>query len=1136
MAGLPVDVACLEMYEVNVMRWIAGWTRHWMYLALVVALIAVQAGVSTPVARAVSADLVISQVYGGGGNSGAPYTNDFVEIFNRGTTTVSLNGLSIQYASATGTGNFGSNPIVLLSGSLAPGQYYLVQLAGGATGSPLPTPDATGSINASASAGKFALVNSTSGLACNGGSTPCSPAQLALIIDLVGYGSANFFEGAPAPTLSNTTAALRNTNGCVDTDNNASDFSAGSPNPRNTSSPANPCSSPPPPPPMMGNCPDVPNVTLIHQIQGTTDTSPCAGEEVLVAGVVVGDFEGPSPNLRGFYVQEEATDSDSDPLTSEGIFVFNGNNNNVALGNLVQVRGTVSEFQGQTQISATQITVIGDGTVDPTDVVMPFPAADYLERFEGMLVRFPMKLVVTEHFQLGRFGQVVMSAEDRLYQPTSLFPPGPLANALQAANNLNRIIVDDNLQNQNPDPILFGRGGNPLSATNTLRGGDSVTGLVGVMTYTWAGNAASGNAYRVRPVGDLSDLTPGGGVPVFVAENPRPTAPPAVGGSITVVGMNLLNYFNTFSGCTNGLTGGPTDCRGAENATEFTRQTAKTVAAIVALNPAVLGVIEVENDGYGPASAIADLVNRLNSATAPGTYAFIDVDAATGQVDALGNDAIKVGIIYQPALVTPVGQTAALNTPAFITGGDSAPRNRAALAQAFEVNASGARFVVSVNHFKSKGSPCDVPDAGDGQGNCNIVRTNAANTLAAWLASDPTGINDPDVLIIGDLNSYAKEDPIRALEVQGYENLIERFGGPNAYSYVFNGQWGYLDYALANASLAPQVSGVAEWHVNADEPLVLDYNTNFKSAGQISSLYAPDFYRNSDHDPVIVGLDLDGVPPTTTATVSGPTNPLCPADCYAGSATVTLTATDDRSGVVEIAYQINGGGFQPYTGPFTFSSDGTYTVEFFARDGAGNVEPTQTLVVKVSSFPALSPLDTFNRAPGRLGRNWGGATQSDQYRIENNAVTVEKGGLAWWRPTVFGPDQEAYLRLTNINPAGQHHTLVLKVNGNQGQNGAILVSYDALNQQVVVEALVRGQGFLTVATFPAVMQAGDTLGARARADGTVEVFVRCESIGLADTRPVAGNRYVGTGGRIGVWFHNTAGAAFDDFGGGDLTP
>jgi len=228
--------------------------------------------------------------------------------------------------------------------------------------------------------------------------------------------------------------------------------------------------------------------------------------------------------------------------------------------------------------------------------------------------------------------------------------------------------------------------------------------------------------------------------------------------------------------------------------------------------------------------------------------------------------------------------------------------------------------------------------------------------LAAWLATDPTGVNDPDVLIIGDLNSYAKEDPIRALETQGYENLIERFVGANAYSYVFNGQWGYLDYALATASLSAQVTGVAEWHINADEPPILDYNTNFKSPGQISSLYAPDFYRTSDHDPVIVGLDLDGTPPTTIATVSGTTNPLCPSNCYVGSATVALTATDDRSTTVEIAYRVNGGTFQPYSGPLTLSGEGTYTVDFFARDSAGNVEPTQTVTVKVVPFRLHLPL------------------------------------------------------------------------------------------------------------------------------------------------------------------------------------
>lgn len=197
--------------------------------------------------QAVSPNVVISQVYGGAGCSTpgcSTYKNDFVELFNRGTTTVSLSGMSIQYASATGTGNFSSNPIVLLSGTLAPGQYYLVQQAGNANGiNNLPTPDATGTANMAAGGAKVALVNSTTGLACNGGSTPCSPAQLALIVDLVGLDGANFYEGSgPGPTTTTTTSAFRAGNGCTDTDNNATDFTAGAPAPRNTASPFFPCS------------------------------------------------------------------------------------------------------------------------------------------------------------------------------------------------------------------------------------------------------------------------------------------------------------------------------------------------------------------------------------------------------------------------------------------------------------------------------------------------------------------------------------------------------------------------------------------------------------------------------------------------------------------------------------------------------------------------------------------------------------------------------------------------------------------------------------------------------------------------------------------------------------------------------
>ncbi|MCX7791068.1 MAG: ExeM/NucH family extracellular endonuclease, partial [Chloroflexaceae bacterium] len=368
-----------------------------------------------------------------------------------------------------------------------------------------------------------------------------------------------------------------------------------------------------------------------------------------------------------------------------------------------------------------------------------------------------------------------------------------------------------------------------------------------------AGNAASGNAYRLRPINAL-----GGGAPNFVAANPRPDQPVNVGGDLRVAAFNVLNYFNTFgaNACRGGVGGAPTDCRGAENTTEFERQNVKLLQALLRLNADVFGLIEIENDGYGPTSALAELVSRLNAATAPGTYAFIDVDAVTGQTNALGTDAIKVAIIYKPAVVEPVGRTAALNTVGFVNGGDSAPRNRPALAQTFRHRATAEDVTVVVNHFKSKGSPCDAPDANDGAGNCNIVRRNAAQALVAWLAGDPTGTRDADILIIGDLNSYAQEDPIDVLRAAGYTDLARTFIGPDAYSYVFNGQWGTLDYALAAPSALARVSGVSEYHINADEPGVLDYNTNFKSAGQIISLFAANQYRTSDHDPILVGLNL----------------------------------------------------------------------------------------------------------------------------------------------------------------------------------------------------------------------------------------------------------------------------------------
>ena len=204
---------------------------------LLAALLAVGALLVAPLAQGAAANVAISQVFAGGGNAGAPFTNDFVELFNRGSAPMSLSGWTLQYASASST----SWQTTTLTGSIQPGRYYLVQLASAAAvGASLPAPDATGTTNLAATGGKVALVRDDAALAC--GATPGSCSASAVVEDLVGYGSATDFEGADAaPTLSNTTAALRDGGGCTDTNVSSADFTAVPPAPRNASSPAAAC-------------------------------------------------------------------------------------------------------------------------------------------------------------------------------------------------------------------------------------------------------------------------------------------------------------------------------------------------------------------------------------------------------------------------------------------------------------------------------------------------------------------------------------------------------------------------------------------------------------------------------------------------------------------------------------------------------------------------------------------------------------------------------------------------------------------------------------------------------------------------------------------------------------------------------
>ncbi len=632
---------------------------------------------------------------------------------------------------------------------------------------------------------------------------------------------------------------------------------------------------------------------------------------------MVGDFQNNDQpddgNLNGFHLQEEDVDADADAATSEGVFVFAADTD-VAVGDVVRVTAAVTEFvtsggaSSLTQlanVTAVEICASDAPLPTPATVELPVGSRDAFERYEGMRAVFPQDLVVSEYFNYDRFGEIVLAlpfdGQDRLHQPTAVVEPGAAANDLQAQIALRRITLDDGLSVQNPE-VTRHPNGEPFSLTNRFRGGDTVTDAVGVIDDTFG-------LYRIQPTAGAK----------HAVENPRPAAPAAVGGGTTVATFNVLNYFLTLDDGSNDICGPDRnqECRGADTADEFERQRAKILAALDAIDADVFGLIEMENTtGVSP---LADIVAGLNDLDGAETYDYID----TGTI---GTDAIKVGIIFKPAAVTPVGDHAILDSsvdPRFLDD-----FSRPVLAQTFADDGGGV-FTVAVNHLKSKGSACnDVgdPDVGDGQGNCNQTRTQAAEALVDWLATDPTGSGDADTLIIGDLNSYDKEDPIDAVREgaddqlgtdDDHTDLLFAYEGEFAYTFVFDGLVGYLDYVLSNPTLTDQVTGTTAWHINADEPDLLDYDTSFKSDGQ-DALYEPNAYRSSDHDPVIAGLDLNASP-VCDAAVAAPDRLFPPNQRFVPITVEGVTDTE--------------------ADPVTITVDSIFSDEAVDAAGSGNTAP-----------------------------------------------------------------------------------------------------------------------------------------------------------------------------------------------------
>lgn len=427
---------------------------------------------------------------------------------------------------------------------------------------------------------------------------------------------------------------------------------------------------------------------------------------------------------------------------------------------------------------------------------------------DGQYVRIAAPLTLAGTDGLESRGQLTVAFDGRLWQPSEVAVPGTAGHAqVMADNQRRRLLLDDGSDARDPQQVPY------LPADAVLRTGMQLHGVEGRMHVDAQG-------CPVLQVGKPLDL------PALQ----RPQVP-QVPGTLKVAAFNLENFFNG-----DGHGGGFPTPRGARTLEEHQVQLRKLVASIVPLDADVAALMELENDGYGPQSAIATLVDALNAAPdSAGDWRF--VDAGEGP----GDNPIRVGIIYRSSRLTALGR------PATLTGGPFVEHSRVPLAQAFQA-ASGAPFVVVANHFKSKGcrdAAAGDADRDDGQGCWNATRVRSAEQLDAWMQHDPTGTGARDAVLLGDFNAYAMEDPIRTLRSAGWRDAFAVAGVDQPYSYVYNGYSGRLDHALLNAGMARRLVGAAEWHSNADEMDASGY--------QKRNVEGP--WRSSDHDPLLLGFD-----------------------------------------------------------------------------------------------------------------------------------------------------------------------------------------------------------------------------------------------------------------------------------------
>jgi 5'-nucleotidase len=914
--------------------------------------------------------LVISEAYGGGGNSGAPYRNDFVELYNPTNAAISVAGHVVEYFAANGN----SGGTTTLTGSVPAKGHYLIQMAAGSNASApaLPTPDATGGSNMSATNGSVELRN---------GDT---------VLDLVGFGTATRVEGAAAPAPSNTTSVNRNATG-ADTDNNAADFTTAAPSPTNAGTVV--------PPPDPDPEPEEPTEASIAEIQGTGATSPLAGDTVVTEGVVTASY--PTGGLNGFYIQTPGPDTAN---ASDAVFVYGGSGGFTtypAVGDSVEVTGTAAEFSGQTQIQTNQAGVVtlveSLGTVAPKAVVpgttCALPGTECLEGAEldaarevaeGELFQPTAPWTATDVYDGSPYyqgtnnssamrGEIGLAAnsDKPLVTPTEVVDAQDTAGVANRTryNNAHRIILDDGATltfstTQNDDqPFPW------FTRDHYVRVGAAVTFPKPVVfTYNFG-------TWRVMPQTRVVGSSAG----TVDFEQDRPAAPQNVGGDVKLATFNVLNFFPTTGEEFVAMGGGrsctyytdrdgdpisnnrcnPDGPRGAANQENLERQAAKIVAAINTANADIVSLEELENSvkfGKDRDYAINELVKALNADAGAGTWAAVPSAAvlpATSEQDVIRN-----GFIFKPAKVSLVGGSVVLHDES--SAGEAFEDAREPVAQAFkrvgDVDADA--FGVIVNHFKSKGSGNPDPF---GQGNANDQRVAQAGSLVEFANEFKTQRGISRIFLAGDFNAYSEEDPIQILEEAGY-TALKSTSNPEEESYNFDGMVGSLDHVLANGPALADVTGVDIWEINGYESVYYEYaryNSN------VTNLYAPNPYRSSDHSPEIVGIRA--ALPTT------PTTPPTPPNAVVPDVTVNVTPDPiivDRTravvhakvsragqgvttGVVEVSNRGRVFGTAPVTNGDAnvklrrFRDTGTYVLDVVYRDQDGVIYATKEITVQV---------------------------------------------------------------------------------------------------------------------------------------------------------------------------------------------